>query len=126
MKKYFFIILLFCFLQSYSQILTGIWHGSYQYGFRKAHNSYTIALSINLDNKGFLDIHSYKLIKKANFKDSVVLNKVEVLKRKKNKITLLVVDTTTGVNSGLQKINLKYKVKENAEYLEGSWSSQNY
>ena len=58
--------------------------------------------------------------------DSIVVNKVEVLKRKKNKITLMVVDTTTQVISSLQKLNLKYKVKKNAEYLDGSWSSQNY
>ena len=126
MKKYFFFVLLFCIQQSFSQNLTGIWHGSYQYGFRKAHYSYTITLFINLDNKGFLNIHSHKLVKKYNNMDSIVVNKVEILKRKKNKITLMVVDTTTQVISSLQKFNLKYKVKANAEYLDGSWSSQNY
>ena len=100
--------MLFCIQQSFSQNLTGIWHGSYQYGFRKAHYSYTIALFINLDNKGFLNIHSHKLVKKYNNMDSIVVNKVEILKRKKNKITLMVVDTTTQVISSLQKFNLKY------------------
>ena len=85
MKKYFFFALLFCIQQSFSQNLTGIWHGSYQYGFRKAHYSYTITLFINLDNKGFLNIHSHKLVKKYNNMDSIVVNKVEILKRKKNK-----------------------------------------
>ena len=111
-----FISFLFC-NYSNSQDLVGAWKGS----FTDYSGNVTIGLRIELNSDSTLNIHSYTLANNLYGYDSIIICKVNVLKNKKGVLNLEEIDTTHSSPIGLQKMYLKYKLKDGKQMLEGIW-----
>jgi len=119
-------ISIFCFFAishiSHAQDYSGIWRGSFTYYPSSFETAIVLEIALNADSS--LKIKSYTLVKDVYEKDSIMICKVNVVRKKGRKLVIEEIGASVADTLGLQTMILTYQEKGGYEYLEGRWYSK--
>jgi len=107
---------------SHAQDYSGIWSGNFTYDASSYETAIVLEIGLNADSS--LKIKSYTLNKDDYEKDSIMVCKVKVLRKKGRRLEIEEIGASVSDTLGLQRMILTYQEKGGNEYLEGRWYSK--
>lgn len=107
---------------SHAQDYSWIWSGNFTYDASSYETAIVLEIELNADSS--LKIKSYTLNKDDYEKDSIMVCKVKVLRKKGRRLEIEEIGASVSDTLGLQRMILTYQEKGGNEYLEGRWYSK--